>query len=156
MSNGQKALIMAAGVFLAIALITLAVVMFMSAEDATKSAQNKFTGVQTELSQTSFAVYDNTLVSGSQVLSALRKFSTEDQFGIQVNTGRLSNVWYFNSINLATGAAYGSVSATPPNGSLTSATDSSRADYINPQGSFVSQVIRDGSGVVHGLIFTQK
>lgn len=75
MSNAQKALVMAAGIFLAIALITLAVVLFTSAQDSTKAAQSNFSNIQTELSQTAFTVYDNTTLSGSQVVNALRKFS---------------------------------------------------------------------------------
>ena len=95
MSNAQKALVMAAGIFLAIALITIAVVLFTSAQEATKTAQNNFSSIQTELSQTAFTVYDNTMVSGSQVVNALRKFSDEDQFGIQVTTGKNpAGQWY--------------------------------------------------------------
>jgi sensor domain CHASE-containing protein len=50
MSNAQKVLVMAVGIFLAIALITIAVVMFISAQEATKAAQNNFSNTQTELS----------------------------------------------------------------------------------------------------------
>ncbi|EXX87036.1 hypothetical protein BG52_05180, partial [Paenibacillus darwinianus] len=88
MSNAQKALVMAAGIFLAIALITLAVVLFISAQDSTKAAQSSFSNIQTELSQTAFTVYDNTTLSGSQVVNALRKFRDQDQFGIQIVTGK--------------------------------------------------------------------
>ncbi len=42
MDNAQKALLMAAGLFLTIALITIGVVMFMSAQDATKKNARQF------------------------------------------------------------------------------------------------------------------
>ncbi|GIQ68921.1 ABC transporter permease [Xylanibacillus composti] len=101
MSNAQKALVMAAGIFLAIALITLAVVLFISAQDSTKAAQSNFSNIQTELSQTAFTVYDNTTLSGSQVVNALRKFSDQEQFGIQIITGKNpTGQWYGKVINI--------------------------------------------------------
>ncbi len=128
MSNAQKALVMAAGIFLAIALITLAVVLFISAQDSTKAAQSNFSNIQTELSQTAFTVYDNTTLSGSQVVNALRKFSDQDQFGIQIVTGKNpAGQWYGKVINTGVpidSVTYGSVVGEAP-GQLSHALDES-------------------------------
>ncbi|GAA0853867.1 ABC transporter permease [Paenibacillus glucanolyticus] len=158
MNNAQSALKMAAGFFLVIALITIAVVMFISAQEATKNAQENFSDIQTELSQTSFTVYDNTTVSGSQVMNALRKFSDKDQFGVQVITGKnLVGTWYNKIVNITVPigtTAYGSITGNAP-GQLTTTSDESSNDYINPSGKFKAQVITDNSGVVRGLVFKQ-
>lgn len=159
MSNAQKALVMAAGIFLAIALITIAVVLFTSAQEATKTAQNNFSSIQTELSQTAFTVYDNTMVSGSQVVNALRKFSDEDQFGIQVTTGKNpAGQWYGKVINTGVpvdSVTYGSVVGPAP-GSLADAIDEADPDYVNPSGKFKAQLVKDSSNVIRGIIFLQQ
>ncbi|GAA0853865.1 ABC transporter permease [Paenibacillus glucanolyticus] len=160
MNNAQSALKMAAGFFLVIALITIAVVMFISAQEATKSAQNNFSDIQTELSQTAYTVYDNTTVSGSQVTNALRKFSDKGQFGVQVITGKNPvGVWYSQVVNVTVpkgSAGYGAITGSTATGSLVTSADESSNDYINPSGKFEAQVVMDNSGVVRGLLFRQK
>ncbi|MFS0839481.1 ABC transporter permease [Paenibacillus sp. 1P03SA] len=159
MGNAQKALIMAAGFFLAIALITIAVVMFISAQDATKAAQNNFSDIQTELSQTAFTVYDNTVVSGSQVVNALRKFADKEQFGIQVQTGKNPvGSWYTNKIDTASPSSsnYGTVIASISRDAVTNATLESHVDYVNPSGKFKARIIKDKSNVIRALEFMQQ
>jgi len=161
MGNAQKALVMAAGIFLAIALITIAVVLFISAQEATKTAQNNFSNIQTELSQTAFTVYDNTVVSGSQVVNALRKFSDKDQFGIQIMTGKnRSGSWYGKTIDTLSkidDPNYGSVVDTiPPTGKMAEAINEAKPDYVNPSGKFRSRIIMDSSNVIRGIIFEQN
>jgi hypothetical protein len=65
MNNAQRALLIAAGLFLTIALITLVVNLFGSAQEASKQAQNDFSSMQTELSAAAFDGYDNTTLTGS-------------------------------------------------------------------------------------------
>lgn len=164
MGNAQKALVMAAGIFLAIALITIAVIMFISAQEATKSAQNNFSSIQTELSATVFAGYDQTTVSGSQVINAIRKFDDDNQqFGIKVITGRNNTgVWYNRSVNESNGEVSGDT--TTATGTLdasatyasTSGSSESSINYINPAGRFHSSLIYDKSKNVRAIIFKQQ
>ncbi|MBL0385850.1 ABC transporter permease [Tumebacillus sp. ITR2] len=173
MGNAQKALVMAAGIFLAIALITIAVVMFISAQEATKTAQDNFSGIQNELSSTSFNVYDNTIVSGSQVVNALRKYDNRQEFGIQVivGTDRPSGAWYGDVVsstgNIATTdhASQATESANTYGGRIHNSYYYTRPveaeaiesrHYVNPAGRFQAIVVRDTSNVVKGLVFTQQ
>ncbi|ANF95719.1 hypothetical protein [Paenibacillus bovis] len=160
MNNASAALKVAAGLFLTIALITIVVVLFISAQEATKTAQNNFSGIQKELDQTQYAVYDNTNISGSQVVSSLRKFKDQGSFGIQVLTGKNpSGMWYFHQVNNTASVDstdYGSVSKDAASGSFSDALDQSSNNYINPTGTFKSEVIRDRSNVVRALVFRQN
>ncbi|KEO82780.1 hypothetical protein [Tumebacillus flagellatus] len=169
MSNAQKALVMAAGIFLAIALITIAVVMFISAQEATKTAQENFSGIQNELSSTAFNVYDGTVVTGSQVTNAIRKYNGREEFGIHVITGRDANgAWYGDVISEADAtlgdvvlkpSATGMVQSGGINymiGTAALADDVSQAQYVNPSGRFNSTVIRDKSNVVKEIRFVQQ
>lgn len=163
MSNAQRALIMAAGLFLAVALITLAVIIFGSAQDATKSAQSSFSDIQTELSQTSFAAYDGTILSGNQVLNAIRKYSGREEFGIRVQTGKhkeenIVGVWYNYRIEFIGGGDDGIVDRLDKNsadGTLQNAMSESHIDYINPTGKFKSTLVYDRNNVIRGILFEQ-
>lgn len=156
MNNASSALKVAAGIFLTIALITIVVVLFVSAQEATKTAQNNFSDIQTELSQASFTVYDDTTVSGSQVTNALRKFKDRDQFGIQVITGKNhQGEWYGSILNISGNSDdFGSV-INRSLADISSSWNESLNEYVNPSGKFKAKVIKDNSNVVRGLIFTQ-
>ncbi|MEF2967264.1 ABC transporter permease [Paenibacillus sp. M1] len=158
MNNASSALKVAAGIFLTIALITIVVILFVSAQEATKTAQNNFSDIQTELSQASFTVYDDTTVSGSQVTNALRKFRDREEFGIQVKTGKNSSgEWYGDILKISgtlSAEEYGSVSGS--SGADISDTWNEKLDeYVNPSGKFKAKVIKDNSNVVRGITFTQ-
>ncbi|OZB95092.1 ABC transporter permease [Paenibacillus sp. XY044] len=160
MNNASSALKVAAGIFLTIALITIVVILFISAQEATKTAQNNFSDIQTELSQASFTVYDGTSISGSQVTNALRKFKDKDQFGILVKTGKnRQGQWYGNQLNISTDIAndnYGSVVNTQQRiGNLTETANESSNEYVNPSGKFKASIVKDSSNVVRGLVFEQ-
>lgn len=164
MSNAQRALLVAAGLFLTIALITLVVNLFGSAQDASKQAQNEFSAIQTELAEQTFMVYDNTKLSGSQVLNAIRKFKDKDSFGVQVRTGKnkatgVDGSWYHNFVLVTTNPddpRYGQVISNTPGGSLVDATNEKNDDYINPSGKFKSSLIRDKSNAIRAIVFVQE
>ncbi|GIP59387.1 ABC transporter permease [Paenibacillus sp. FSL W8-0186] len=158
MNNASSALKVAAGIFLTIALITIVVILFVSAQEATKTAQNNFSDIQTELSQASFTVYDDTTVSGSQVTNALRKFKDREQFGIQVKTGKNQNgQWYGNMLRVGNQVPiedFGAVISDKV-GNINNSWNEILDEYVNPSGKFKAKVIKDNSNVVRGIIFTQ-
>ncbi|WP_342551444.1 ABC transporter permease [Paenibacillus sp. FSL R7-0652] len=161
MNNASSALKVAAGIFLTIALITIVVLLFISAQEATKTAQNNFADIQTELSQAAFTVYDGTTISGSQVTNALRKYADKDQFGIQVITGKNKDgQWYGNQLNISqdlNNADYGSVIAPDDKvGSINQTMSEKDNQYVNPSGKFKAVIVKDRSNVVRGLIFQQS
>ncbi|MCJ8012533.1 ABC transporter permease [Paenibacillus sp. KQZ6P-2] len=160
MNNASSALKVAAGIFLTIALITIVVILFISAQEATKTAQNNFSDIQTELSQAAFTVYDGTSISGSQVTNALRKFRDKDQFGIMVKTGKnKGGQWYGNRLFISSDVnddKYGSVvDVNNKEGELKNTSMESSNEYVNPSGKFKASIIKDKSNVVRGLIFEQ-
>ncbi|HBU82973.1 MULTISPECIES: hypothetical protein [Paenibacillus] len=161
MNNASSALKVAAGIFLTIALITIVVLLFISAQEATKTAQNNFADIQTELSQAAFTVYDGTTISGSQVTNALRKYADKDQFGIQVITGKnKGGQWYGNQLNISqdlNNADYGSVIKPDEKVGVINQTMSEKDNqYVNPSGKFKAIIVKDRSNVVRGLIFQQS
>lgn len=152
MNNASSALKVAAGIFLTIALITIVVILFISAQEATKTAQNNFSDIQTELSQAAFTVYDGTTISGSQVTNALRKYKDKDQFGILVRTGKnKSGQWYGNTL--------GEQGTVPEpnnrNKNIEESMNETSLNYVNPSGKFKARIITDMSNVIRGIEFDQ-
>lgn len=155
MDSAKKALLFGAGLFITIALITLFVIVYSTATDATKEAQSDFSGLQTELKDQKFSAYDNTNVSGSQVINAARKFQKqgeEQTLGIYVQTGKegsAGGTWYYtNSTNpdeLTTGTE-----------SIAGMQSENAKTYVNPSGQFKANVVYDKNGVVRALRFIQS
>ncbi|MFB5678800.1 ABC transporter permease [Paenibacillus terreus] len=137
MSTAAKALLGASGLFLAIALITLSVTLFGTAQEGAKQAQTEFSSIQTELSGQSYAGYDNTIVTGSQVVNAIRKFGNKETFTIKVTTKKNTG-----------GTTY-------TKGSVGGTTDVTSNEYVNPSGQFKSVIVRDVNNVVTGIEFSQ-
>jgi hypothetical protein len=149
--NGVKALMIAAAVLITIAIITLGVVVFQSGQEAASSAQRGFSDLQQEMSAVQFAAYDQKTVSGSQVVNALRKYSANPQFGVQVKTGKNTAGTWYGKVVSATGtlSAGGTID-------LSAVYDDAHNDYVNPTGTFKSQLVYDSNRVVRGLLFAQK
>lgn len=152
MNNASSALKVAAGIFLTIALITIVVILFISAQEATKTAQNNFSDIQTELSQAAFTVYDGTTISGSQVTNALRKYKDKDQFGVFIATGKnKAGQWYGNVLE-----ADGSIlNPDSRQGNINLVMDEKSPEYVNPSGKFRATIVKDNSNVIRGIKFDQ-
>ncbi|MFC7680042.1 ABC transporter permease [Paenibacillus sp. GCM10028914] len=152
MNNASSALKVAAGIFLTIALITIVVILFISAQEATKTAQNNFSDIQTELSQAAFTVYDGTTISGSQVTNALRKYKDKDQFGILVQTGKNpGGQWYGNVLNTKGAVEH----PDSRQGNISETLNEKSTQYVNPSGKFSATIVKDDSNVIRGIIFVQ-
>ncbi|MBT2763089.1 ABC transporter permease [Paenibacillus sp. ISL-20] len=152
MNNASSALKVAAGIFLTIALITIVVILFISAQEATKTAQNNFSDIQTELSQAAFTVYDGTTISGSQVTNALRKYKDKDQFGVFIATGKnKAGQWYGNVLEKD-----GSIpNPDSRQGNIDFVMDEKSPEYVNPSGKFKATIVKDDSNVIRGIKFDQ-
>ncbi|ANA82207.1 hypothetical protein PVOR_14524 [Paenibacillus vortex V453] len=152
MNNASSALKVAAGIFLTIALITIVVILFISAQEATKTAQNNFSDIQTELSQAAFTVYDGTTISGSQVTNALRKYKDKDQFGVFIATGKnKAGQWYGNVLETD-----GSIlNPDSRQGNINLVMDEKSTEYVNPSGKFRATIVKDNSNVIRGIKFDQ-
>ncbi|MEW4372908.1 ABC transporter permease [Paenibacillus kandeliae] len=150
--NASKGLSLTATIFLTIGLITIAVSIYFIAVAGTKTAQDDMSGLTNTLQQSKFSAYDNSIVSGSQIINVVRQYMKQDAFGVTVTTGKGSTTTYGNAFDATTGE----VTSTSKNEDLTNAQSQSEAGYINPSGRFLSKVVTDKNGVVRGLIFQQR
>ncbi|OAB38443.1 ABC transporter permease [Paenibacillus glacialis] len=142
----------AAGIFLTIMLITIVVIITISSQDAAKQGQTKMASITTQLSDTEFNTYNNTTLSGSQVLNAVRQYMDLEQFGIHVTTGKRAGKFYGNRFDITNGNVDPSYQK---NNDLRPAEDQSQSVYINPSGKFTSRVVRDANNMIRGIVFEQ-
>lgn len=157
--SSSEGLKFGASLFLTVAFITLCVTVFLVAQDGSKSATAKFSGLNTELSQSEFVVYDSSTVSGSQVLNTVRKYTGDNkEFGISIKTGKsVVPVWYGRTVDTTSSPGtsnYGGVTGNGT-GSLAEAQSETSNFYVNPNGSFTSKVIKDQNNMVRAIVFTQ-
>ncbi|OAB38442.1 ABC transporter permease [Paenibacillus glacialis] len=147
----------AAGIFLTIMLITIVVIITISSQDAAKQGQTKMASITTQLSDTEFNTYNNTTLSGSQVLNAVRQYMDQAQFGLQVTTGKQIAAGSAPTFYGNTFTSEGEVTNADiyKNRTLTPAENQSSVEYINPSGKFTSEVKKDKNNMVRGIIFTQ-
>ena len=159
MENVQKALIMGTGLMVTLALVTVGIAIFLTAKDMTVIAQDNFGDVQHELANSEFVAFNETVVTGSQVLNALRKYENADAFGIGVKTKKNSgDVWYWEKIeskSVESSTVY-SISTTGATGTFSKATTVTEDNYINPNAKFKSSLRADENEVIIGIVFTQQ
>lgn len=149
----STALMFGAALFLVLALIGISVNVFSPATEAAKTATTDFSSATTELKDQKYLIYDNTSISGSTVVNALRKFQAEGKagnIGIRVVTGKnTAGQWYYNGFSPATGIET-TTGIQPTNVSVTTANE-----YINPSGMFKATIKRDTNQVIRAIEFIQ-
>lgn len=152
----------AAGIFLTIMLITIVVIITISSQDAAKQGQTKMASITTQLSDTEFNTYNNTTLSGSQVLNAVRQYMNLEQFGIRVVTGKQRasgndvGTFYGNEFVYEKVADQGSITNSYKNLRIVDAENQMLDQYINPSGKFRATIVRDSNNMIRGIEFIQE
>lgn len=155
MENSLKGLLLAAGTVITCIVIGLGFYISREARDTTSKSVAQVSKLNVEFNESDKTMYDNMTVSGSEVINVINKFKNDDM-GIVVNTKKTKNVMYNRTLTSST--ANGTVTYTLGGNVSTKikdAQDINNALYINPNGSFLGQVLRDSNNVVVGIEFTQ-
>ena len=93
MENSLKGLMLAAGIIITCIIISLGFYIAREASDTASSGTGQINELQAEFADTSKTMYENTEVSGSEVINVIRKFSDE-MIGVKVQTKK--NTSYYN------------------------------------------------------------
>lgn len=149
------------------ALIVLGVIgvslfFYRMSKDSASNAAGKFSKINAEMAESDVAMYDETTVSGNEVLNAINKYKSEE-LGIAVWTKAGGEATYYNcaidGLNSNgeiddddKGASLGQKSDAS---SIQAAKTKGLSTYINPTGNFEAHVVKDSNDVVVGLTFKQ-
>lgn len=156
-NNIQKALWLGVSVLMFLAVVAIGMSMFQAGNTIAKEGQKEINDMAASISQTEYAAFDNSKVSGNDVISALNKYkhqSGEMQIIVQNKTG--STMTYISSGSAQSGSL-GKINLSAINTSIqNSQSKSSTGTYINPFGDFYATLIYDANEQVRGINFVQQ
>lgn len=147
MENSVRAIIIAAAIVITIALATIGFMVLSSGQDTARTALSKMGEMNTQLYESDYLMYDDKEVSGSEVVNALYKFR-EHRLSIKVTTNRGATEYTYKI------DADGDITTTGDD--IANVTNEVSIKYINPNGRFKGNIIRDKNAVITCITFTQK
>jgi len=155
MDNSVKAILIGASVVITLIIVTLGFFILRQGQATVSLASNQISNLNSNLSESGYTMYDEVTVSGSEVVNAIKKFKDE-HVGIKVTTNKTypSGDWYINDVDVDS-SDVGEIDGGSSN-SISDTIDETKDEYINPNGKFLGEVIRDKNGVVVALRFVQK
>ncbi len=149
MENSLKGLILAAGTIITCVVITLAFYISREAKQTASNGAQEINKLNTEFAESDKVIYDNAIVSGSEVVNAIRKMSGE-KVGVAVETSASSKpVYYGYEFDISSGKL-----GEKGEGYVSS--EEGSESYINPYASFKGTVVRDSNDVITGIRFVQS
>ncbi len=126
MDNASKGLLMGAGILITIVIITFGMVFLNASKGMVSTANEEVADFQLEMAQAKYKAFDNTTVTGAQVVSAISKYA-DGSFGVGVKKNSDTNyTWYGQTCT-----SVGVLSAATTNSSIDKAKDESDAAYVN-------------------------
>lgn len=149
MENSLKGLMLAAGIIITCIIISLGFYIAREASDTASSGTGQINELQAEFADTSKTMYENTEVSGSEVINVIRKFSDE-MIGIKVQTKKNTSYYIYQFSDTDGSLKHASTL------DYKSAQNAAAENYINPTGRFLGAVVRDANGTITGLCFVQQ
>lgn len=154
MENSLKAIIIGAGVVITMAVVSIGFILMRSGQNTAVNAINQLEKINTEISESQYTMYDGMEVGGSDVVNIIRRFRDE-YIGIMVKTNKNpSGTWYINEVVVSNGK--GEINTNGTVGNISDLMDETSSQYVNRNGKFTGEVIRDENGRIVALIFTQK
>lgn len=148
MENSLKGLILAAGTIITCVVISLGFYISREAKNTAYTGTNQINKINTEFAESDKTIYDGTNISGSEVVSVIKRFAGE-QTGICVKT-TASNTFYGYEFDVNSGELKDVTT------NKCTSTDASSKQYINPYATYQGEVVRNSNNVITGLVFTQN
>lgn len=153
MENSLKAILIGAGVVITMIVVSIGFLLMRSGQSTTQTAIGKLSQINTEMSESQYTMYDGMENRGNEVVNILKKFKDE-HIGIQIKTNKIpSGTWYIHNVTIANNV--GTIMSESTN-KITDTMDETHNQYINPNGKFLGELVRDENGTVVALVFTQQ
>jgi len=134
-NNQNAAIKIAIGVIMTLILVGAMITLFLKVVPSIDKANSKIDTISAQMDMIYFKSYDNTNVSGSEVVSAINTKASSD-ITVTVKTQASSKEVNYNS------STY----------NITNVNDS---NYIEPTAKFKSEVKRNSNNAVSKIVFTQ-
>lgn len=163
MDNAQKAIMIGVGLFITIIVIAAVMLITGMGQDMLTSGQQQVSNISSSLQAQITSDFDGTTVTGAQVISAVKRYYTDETMVIRVKATKTGNTYEYGKVK-ATGlnatnyTATGTEANTAVKIGKLSDTSSSNADYYVPNSAkYSANVIRiEGSDTVIGVVFERQ
>lgn len=169
MDNAQKAIMIGVGLFITIIIIAAVMLITGMGQDMINNSTSQISSISSSLQSQLTSSYDNTTVTGAQVITAVKRFYKDESMILVVdNSAKGGNVTEYGKITKKD-SSYGTkvegrktVAATVANsasvtvGGLTDTTKTS-STYVPSSAKYTAQlIVIEGSDNVIGIYFTRQ
>jgi len=93
MENGQKAIMIGVGVFIVVLIISVVIVIVNLGTSTASKSSEKVSGISKSLEQKLVTMYDNKMLSGTDVLYAIETYNEQLDYNIIVGVGKWHNMF---------------------------------------------------------------
>ncbi|HHT97958.1 MAG TPA: hypothetical protein GXZ90_08715 [Clostridiales bacterium] len=150
MDNSLKGLLLAAGVIITCIVVSLGFYISREANAAATSGVGQISRMNKEISESDKSMYDGLVVTGAEVINAIKKNRKED-VAVVVETKKAGRVSY-NRVLSGDDSSIGGESSA----SVVEAQNITNNNYINQNAQFVGTVIRDVNDTIIAIKFVQE
>lgn len=153
MENATKAILIAASVIITMAIVTLGLIVLKAGQNTAANSVSSINEMN-RIAENEYLMYDNTEVSGNEVVSAIDKvLSAGDAVGVLVTTkagGANYTNWYVYNATVLN-------SLKSASHTIADAEDIEKpATFVNPAAKFTGRIYRDSNGRIAKLSFVQN
>ena len=175
MDNAQKAIMIGVGLFITIIVIAAVMLITGMGQDMLTSGQQQVSNISSSLQAQITSDFDGTTVTGAQVISAVKRYYTDENMVIVVNATTTHNAdpsknHHYGKIRgtnitgkhdtgyVADGIEAWETGKTPKKiGTLTDTSSSNKDYYVPNSAKYYANVIRiKGTDTVVGIFFERK
>lgn len=152
MDNAQKAIMIGVGLFITIIIISAVMLITSAGQDMINNSMNEVGSLSANLTSQLTAQYDGTVLTGSEVIAAVKSLYTKEGMAVCVVNGSTTSQYGENVINTTNNTQTKNTSKTKI-GSLTNASD--QGTYVPATAKYNAELLKIGDAVL-GVKFTKK
>ncbi len=133
-------------VIITLGLAGLCFLGYSKSEGFANKAFGKIDNMSNMVEESDYTKYDGAIISGTEVIAAIKYFSVDEAICIEVNNGSTTTNYVCEDETLT----------TPATAKVSDAQNRNKLDkYINPNGKFLGELVRDsGSNLVVAIKFS--
>lgn len=151
-------LLLIASVVIALLIIAFCFNTWRTSKATGDKVQGEISNMGVMVDEEQFTNVEGKTVSGNEVVSDIRSWKNNALCVKVVTKTQASGTYYnFKNYNTSTGLQSNQKRTTQENSTLISdATNSLKPNYINPNGQFLTEIVRDNNQTIIAVVFTQQ
>ena len=144
--NSEDMIKMAAGIIIALLVISVAFLVYRTAKSSTQSALTKIEDMTTTLNESDFTDVEGEVVVGNRVQSYVTQWAGQEVVVEVITKSGNDTCYNYTDDSLS----------TVSDAKASECKVKSSAQYINPSGKFLCELTRDDNNTIKRVTFTQQ